>query len=618
MSEWADRHRRLARANSAEPGTWRTSRVPFLRAIMDDLSDPDVEEVVFRKSAQIGYTDGVIGNCIGYYIDHEPSPIMVVQPTIDDAEKWSKDKLQPMLEETPRLASKVTLGGRDSSNTILAKRFPGGTLRAVGTNSPRALRSTSARIILFDEVDAYPPSSGAEGDAITLGKKRAMTFGNRKFLEGSTPTMRGTSRIDALYEESDQRRFYVPCPHCGHRQVIEWRNVIWTPDHPETAHLMCDPEQKDADGRGGCAAVIEERDKVRMVQAGEWRATFPGRRVHGYHINAFYSLFAGARWEVLVREFLEAKGNREKVQVWTNTVLGESFEEDGERVDVAGLAANLESFTKRPGVEGEYLVPMGACVLTAAIDVQGDRLEYSVRGWAPGRESWLVDTGIIPGDPGLDTVWREADRLLWRDFHHECGASMKVSGLFVDTGGHHSAQAYAFTKARRNRNWFAIKGSSVETAPVLSRPTRNNSAKAILYIIGTHAAKDLIFSMLKIRKPPRTDPPTPAPGYQHLPDWLDNEQLEQITSEKVITRYKLGRPARAWVKVRDRNEQLDLFVYELAAFTFLRLSDAALEAEHAALVERGKTRSEAEKQAIAALATRPPAPRSGFVTGWKR
>lgn len=613
MSEWADSYRRLARANSAEPGQWRTSRVPFLRAIMDDMSDPDVEEVVFRKSAQVGYTDGVIGNTIGYYIDHEPSPMMIVQPTIDDAEKWSKEKLAPMLEETPRLRSKVSLIGRDSSNTILSKRFPGGTLRAVGTNSPRALRQSSARVILFDEIDAYPPSSGAEGDAITLGKKRAMTFGNRKYLEGSTPTMKGTSRIDALYEASDQRRYFVPCPHCGTFQTIEWRNVIWTPDLPETAHLACDSEQ------GGCGAVIEERDKVRIVQAGEWRAGFPGRRVHGYAISAFYSLFAGARWEYLVREFLDAKGSQAKLQVWTNTVLGESFEEDGERVEVAGLAANLEQFTLRPGsVSGtEYLVPLGAAVLTAAVDVQGDRLEYSVRGWGPARESWLVDTGIIPGDPGMDGVWREADRILWHDWLSETGATMKVSVLFVDTGGHHSAQAYAFTKARRNRNWYAIKGSSVETAPLLSRPTRNNSAKAILYMIGTHAAKDLIFSLLKVRPPPHTSPPTAAPGYQHLPDWLDTEHLEQLTSEKVITRYKLGRPTRAWVKVRDRNEQLDLFVYELAALSALRLSDAALEAEYSVLVERGKQRSEAEKSAMSALLVAPPARRGGFVQ-WKK
>jgi phage terminase large subunit GpA-like protein len=619
VSEWADRHRRLSGENSASPGQWRTDRVPYLREIMDTMSDPDIEEVVFKKSAQVGYTDGVIGNVIGYYIDHEPSPIMIVQPTKSDAEEWSKEKLQPLLEETPRLAGRVSNSARNKDNTILKKRFPGGSLTAVGTNSPRGLRRATIRIVLFDEVDAYEMSAGSEGDPITLGTKRALTFGNRKILKGSTPLTKGTSRIDAEYEASDQRKFYVPCPHCGLFQTIEWRNIRWdktepkedapSVDLPETTYLVCDPEQTDGE-RKGCGGIIEERQKVRMVQSGEWRATHPGRRVRGYYIHAFYSLFAGARWETLVREFLDCRGNKEKLQVWTNTVLGESFEEDGERVDVESLLARLDhNFKLRPGTEDEYLVPEGVAFLTGAIDVQGDRLECTVRGWGLGEENWLIDTRILEGDPGLDAVWRHADERLWRDFMHENGSSLRLSSLFVDTGGHHSSQVYKFTRARRNRNFFAIKGSSTAGTPILSRPSRNNEQKAILFSIGTVAAKDAIMSMLKVR--------TPGPKYVHLPHWLDDEHLEQLTSEKVITRYKMGRPIRTYVKIRDRNEQLDMFVYDLAAFRLLRADDAKIAAELEAIRSRAKPIEAVTAATHGAVQRGGVLPRKGWVGGWK-
>jgi phage terminase large subunit GpA-like protein len=228
LDEWADQYRFLSRENSSEPGKWNTDRTPYLRDIMRSITDPLVEEVVVMKAARIGYTEGVVGNGIGFFIDQDPCPQLVVQPTVDDAEGWSKDNLTPLVEETPRLREKVRdQKSRNSGNTILTKRYPGGSLKAIGANSPRGFRRVTVRVVWFDEVDGYPPGAGSEGDQISLGRKRAQTFDNRKIVMGSTPTLKDASRIETAFNASSQGRYHVKCPHCQHEQVLSWKNITW-------------------------------------------------------------------------------------------------------------------------------------------------------------------------------------------------------------------------------------------------------------------------------------------------------------------------------------------------------------------------------------------------------
>ncbi len=554
ISEWADRYRMLSREASAEPGKWRTSRAPYQRGILDAFSEPMVERVVVMSSAQVGKTE-VINNVAGYFMDQDPAPILVVQPTLEMAEAWSKDRLAPMLRDTPRLRGKVApVRARDSGNTLLHKNFPGGHLTAVGANSAAGLASRPIRIVLGDEIDRYPASAGAEGDPVTLATKRTATFWNRKIGLFSTPTIKGFSRIEAAFVEGDQRYYHVPCPDCAHLQRLVWSNLKWDDNRPETAHYVCD----------NCGVCIEEAQKHRMLEAGVWIAKNPGSRIASFHLSALYSPWA--RWEELVREWLDSQGNPERLKVFVNTVLGETWEEEGERITPEGLRAHCSEYPAE--------VPAGVGLLVAAVDVQGDRLELLVKGFGRGEESWRICHQQIWGDPGREEVWAELETWLLRSWQHEAGAMLQVAATAIDTGGHHSEQVYRFVAPRAGRRVWAIKGHAQPGRPVWGRPSRQNRFGARNVPVGTDTAKDLIFARMKIHQA--------SPGYMHFPafhsatpdshrgfDRCDDEYLAQLASEKVVTRYVKGRPVRSYEKVRPRNEALDLEVYALAALLSL-------------------------------------------------
>jgi phage terminase large subunit GpA-like protein len=558
LSEWADRYRVISPEFAPEPGKWHTDRAPYLRAMMDAISDPSNETVVFFTAAQIGKTECLL-NAIGYYIDQDPSPILVVYPTIGDAEKWSTGRLAPMVRDTPRLADRVKdPRSRDSGNTILRKNFSGGQVLMVGANAPSGLAGWPIRIVLADEIDRYARSAGTEGDPIALAKKRTLNFWNRKIVLATTPTIKGFSRGEKAYAESDQREYHVPCPHCRQTQLLTWGSLIWEQGKPETVHAVCEH----------CGAVIEETDKAWMLEpanGAEWVPKNPGHRTPGFWINALYSPWA--RWPKLVQEWLEAQGFREELQVFTNTVLGELWEETGDQVPLHLLFDRLEPYgpTPNPTVRPDSApVPSGACVLTCGVDVQGDRLEVRVWAWGPREESWLVEREIIPGDPGdagARGPWGPLDAFLRRSYEHKDGARLALSSTFIDSGGHHTKEVYAFCRERLARKIFACKGSSMEGHPLLSRPTRSNSGRAILFMVGTSTAKDSFASQLRIT--------AHGAGFVHLPDWADREELEQLTSEKKHTRYSKGRPYRLWVPTRDANHALDCRVYASAAFAAL-------------------------------------------------
>ena len=538
ISQWADRYRRLSPESSAEPGPWQTERVPYLRGVMDAMSDPMVEQVVFMKSARVGGTEGG-NNMLGYFIDRDPCPILVIQPTVEMAKAWSKEQLAPMLRDTPTLKGKVKdPKSRESGNAIQQKRYPGGVLSILGANSGAGFRMRSVRVFFGSEVDAWPESAGTEGDPVELGINRTNTFGNRKIYLESTPLLKGFSRIEPAFLEGDQRHYHVPCPHCGHFQRLIWANLRFT-DLPAPMYACA-----------GCGELIPEVEKYEMVRKGRWVASADFHGIASFHINALYAGFDGAKWSKLADRFVRAQGDLSRLQTFVNTVLGETWEERGGTINADLLRERREHYDGAPGwVE----------VLTAAVDVQDDRLEVKVKGWGPGLESALIARGVLPGDPAKAEVWRDCDRTIFAEYRRADGTMLKVQRFAVDTGGHFTEESYAYVRARRGRGAIAVKGSSQDKAPLLPRrPSVNNKGKVPLYVVGTTAAKDTIFARLRLTEP--------GPGYMHFPEWADDNYLEQLTAEKVVRRQINGRWVRRYVlRPNTRNEALDLEVYNLVA-----------------------------------------------------
>jgi len=331
VSEWADQYRMLSNKASAEPGPWRTDRTPYLREIMDCMSSSStIQKVVFMAGAQLGKTEG-INNVVGYMISEAPGPAMFVQPTIEMAKRLSKQRLESLIHETPRLAEKIAPArSRDSGNTLFSKEYPGGILLLTGANSATGLRSAPCRWVLLDEVDAFPHDVDGEGDPCALAERRASTFSRRKIILTSTPTVKDMSRIESEYLASDQRRYFLPCPHCGHMQYLQWKNLQWRDGDPKTAAYVCE----------SCGTHIREHYKSEMLRKGEWRATATGedKRTAGFHLSSLYSPLGWKSWEEIVGEFLRAKNDAPLLKTFVNTVLGETWEEEvGARLGADGL-----------------------------------------------------------------------------------------------------------------------------------------------------------------------------------------------------------------------------------------------------------------------------------------
>lgn len=621
LSEWADEYAYLSAESSAEAGKWHT--LPYQKGIMDAFTDQTVEQITVMKSARVGYTK-ILNNIIGYHIHYDPCPIMLVQPTIEDAEGYSKEEIAPMLRDTPVLRNLVAdARSRDSNNTIVQKNFPGGTLSLVGANSPRGFRRVSRRVVLFDEVDGYPPSAGAEGDQIKLGIKRSEYYWNRKIAAGSTPTVTEQSRIEKMFRESDQRRYFVPCPHCGELQFLKWGGkdepygIKWPEGDPMAAYYVCE--------HNGC--IIDHGHKKQMIENGEWLATAEGNGKHaGFHIWAAYSYSPNATWGHLAVEFLDAKDDPLKLKTFVNTALGETWEEEySSRLDAEGIGERAENYQL-------LTVPKGALLLTAGIDVQDNRIAVVVKGYGVDEESWLVNWTEIHGDPSDLTSsgpWAQVDNVLQQEYVHESGATIKVRAAAVDTGGHFTNEAYVFCRERKKRHVIAIKGSSMPGRAPLGKPSRqdvnykNQTLKkgVELWLIGVDAIKTTIYSRLK-----KTGS---GAGAMHFPLGIPNEYYEQLTAEKQSTRYVNGFPKRTWVKKSGaRNEALDCEVYAYAAlqYFYTRVNRATLWLQLEKLlgkvddIERPATDEPVESPTSPVRrrnSVAPPRRRGGFVKGWK-
>lgn len=542
VSEWADANRRLSSESSAEPGIWRTDRAPYQRGIMDALNDPLIREIWFMKSAQVGWTE-ILNNVIGYYIDLDPAPILLVQPTLELAEAWSKDRLAPMVRDTPCLRNRIAdAKARDTGNTLLHKTYPGGQLTVAGANSPAGLASRPKRIVLYDEVDRFPASAGAEGDPISLGKKRMATFWNRKMLAGSTPTVKGSSRIEAGFDGSDQRFYFVPCPHCGESQRLLWAQVKWPEGKPQEAMYFCK----------ACGAGISEAHKYDMLRRGEWRATKPSTGIAGFHVSELYSPWS--TWADMAIAFIEANKLPETLQTWINTSLGETWEEKGATPEAEGLLARREAYSAASIPDGVLLISMGT-------DVQDDRLESTVWGWGADEQSWRLEHIVLRGDPSSEALWKEHDEILRRRFPTDDGRELVIESCAVDSGGHYTEHVYRYCQRRKKFRVWAIKGKEgVGRLAWPKKASRGGKLRVDLFIVGVDTIKDLIYGRLNRCT-------APGPGYLHFDASTTQDWLDQLTSEVVTYKLRLGRKIRQYKPKASgsRQEALDTTVYAYAA-----------------------------------------------------
>jgi len=551
VSEWADAHRILSTKDSSEPGRWRTSRNPQLKEIMDCLSVTSrVTDIAIMKSSQRGATQIVI-NLIGYVMEHAPAPMMVLMPTLEARDSWKAQKLNPLFTETS--AIKELLGGirsRDAANRQDMIDFPGGVLFLAGGNSPNSYAQKSVRYLVLDDLDRFPAEIGNEGDVIVLAKGRTKAFPRAKRVFISTPTIKGESLIEREFLKSDQRRYHVPCPHCGEFQVLEWggpeatMGLKWNSFMTE-AWYQCK----------FCAASIYEHHKPRMFERGRWIANFPNVATRGYHLSALESpIGIGPSWLELALEWHHAIKSPATLQAFINTNLGECWEEQGDKIDPTGLLARLE----------EYPENLKGLARTAGVDVQKDRLEFTIDDWMAGEECWRMAHIIIPGDTAQPHVWQQLGEEL---------AEWAPDACAVDSG-YNTSMVYEFVEKRR---WcFAVKGVTGAFKPLVEdektrrqRLRRQRKKGITVHLVGVDQAKALLFARLKIMQP--------GPGYMHFPNSpdFDDEYFAQLTAEKLVTKMRGTRPVAEWVQSRPRNEALDCSNYSLAA---LRLSGIDLAA----------------------------------------
>lgn len=545
-SVWAEGHVFLPPPASRP---WTATIAPYQAGMLDALTEPGVRTVVMMTGAQVGKTT-VLGLGCGYYMEHRPSPILIAQPTLDDARDYNDEQLSPMIEGTPSLASIVSeTKSRSTGNTKTRKRFRGGYIALIGSNSPSGLARRTIRLALADEVDRWSESAGPEGDQFEMIRQRLANVWDGRLVITSTPGLKGLSKIEHEYLLSDQRKFFVPCPFCNGMQTLIWRDekkryrLVYERDSngervPGSERYLCT----------ACDREIEERWKMQMLLAGKWRPTAAGKPgVVGFGgLNQLYSPWR--HWPDILEQWARTDGRRSKLQVFVNTVLGETFEEtDAESPE---MAAHREPY----GAE----VPIGVGVLVAAVDTQDSWLQATVWGFGEGEESWVIAHQQFLGDPGQNAVWFELDEWLQQRFAHETGLPIPISAVAIDSGGHHTEAVYRFCKARQHRKIFPVRGSGAGK-DFLGQPSRSNRYRVPLYTINVDQGKDVVFSRLKNQKP--------GPEYVHLPEWIDEEFMDQLAkSEKPIPRYVPHRgTVRVWVKVRERNEELDLAVYALAA-----------------------------------------------------
>ena len=565
VSNWADNHRMLSSGISAEPGKWKTSRAPYQKDIMNAFTEPGIHRVVVKSSSQIGKSD-MMNNVIGRFAHLDPCAIMMIQPTIDMAQDYSKTRIAPMIRDTKVLNNLFyDVKSRDANNTILSKVFPGGRLIMCGANSPAGLASRPIRILLADEVDRFPDSAGTEGDPVDLAAKRMTTFWNSCMGLFSTPTNEGTSRIDEEYLAGTQEEWQHKCPNCGEYHLL--RHIDMTVDYKE----IKTPSGKktvivnDVKWRcPHCGFSFSEKEMKQTPQKYISRTADALKNgIRSFFVNGFTSPWM--TWTRIMREWLEAKGDPEREKVIMNTVFGESYKQKGAFEDEQIFLRRRESY----GAE----LPNGVLLLTAAIDTQDNRLEYEVVGWGKEEECWGIRKGIVLGAPNQDRTWKEIDNILDKTYHFADGKGLKVVRTFIDSGGHYTSDVYNYCQKNFHKQRFAIKGRGGPGIPLIYKIAKANNAKAPLILLGVDDGKQQIMDRLSID--------SPGPLYFHFPQdegikELSNRGYDDLYFKGIISEHKKvykrnGVLREVWETTKNvRNEPLDLRNYNLACMKSLK------------------------------------------------
>lgn len=569
VSQWAEAHRVLSRENSAEAGPWRNARTPYLVEIMNAFTDPRIKKISLVASSQVGKSELEL-NIIGYIIDQDPGSILYIQPTVDDAKKFSRLRIAPMIRDSATLRSKVAdIKSRDSGNTMLQKSFPGGMLTIVGSNSASGLASTPAKYVLGDERDRWALSAGTEGDPWALAEARTTTFYNSKMVDVSTPTDKGTSPIEKSFNEGTRERWCHQCPHCG-----EYSNIVFN-DIKFDFETVGNGRKKDyiiksiAWSCPECGCISTEAEMRR--QPAKWIAENPDAYAKGHRsfwLNAFSSPWQG--WSKVVYAFLIARKDPQRLKVVYNTMLGELWEDRGDLEDEDAMLGRREDYgTRGDGTPVE--LPDGVLALTCGVDTQDDRLEYEVLGHGHYGETWGIKRGIIMGDPAYDEPWTRLDDVINHIYRFRDGKGMTIARTFIDSGGHKTQSVYVQCRARTYKRVFSIKGVGGDGVPYTKPPSKvkiivNGKTLGLtwLYALGVDAGKAEIFSALKVQEA--------GPKFCHFPTGeergYDTAFFKGLLSEKLVLKSERGRTRWAWVKLpgHERNEALDCRNYALAAF----------------------------------------------------
>lgn len=573
------------------PGRFSLTLTPFLREPLQLFTDRRVREIDAQKSAQIGWTDGVVNNVLGHTVDEDPAPTIVLFPADKKGKEFSREKFDPMVEATPVLQEKLSTKARSRDNTLDFKDFPGGFIKLVGSNSPSNLKSTPAKKLIVEEPDDCNLNIKGQGDSIALLEERGKTFPDKKMLVGGTPTIKGISSIEARMKLSDQRYWHVPCQHCGAAAALEWKNVRWSSDPgrshevfgsalTETARYVCP----------GCGGEWTDAEKNANVRRGRWVASAEFRGVAGFYFNELMSPFAESRLERLVEKYLvakhelEANGDVGSMITFWNTTLGLPWEYIGTTPESKELHERVEDYP-------EWWVPWGGLIITIAVDVQHDRLAFKVKAWGEGEESWLVAADELYGNVLEDQVWEELDRtVVFRTYRHVSGAELAASAISIDCSDGQTADAVYKWARRANQRFGAprvmpVKGSTVESSEIFRAPgkplevtAQHKAAKYGLrpYIVGVSRAKDLILGAeelagrINLRNP---DGKTGrGPGRMHWHRGVRADYFEQLTAEVKAPARNQPKGKKVWQKkAGKRNEFLDCEVYALHAARALRI-----------------------------------------------
>ena len=570
VSEWADERRQLSAEASAEPGRWRTSRVPYLKGIMDAINDPSIRRITVMCGSQLGKSEAIL-NIIGSLADIRPCPILVIQPTVELAQDFSKDRIAPMIRDTESLRRKVAEPkAKVGSNTLLHKSFPGGNLTLVGANSPAGLAGRPKKVVLGDEVDRFPLTAGTEGNPFQLGVKRTSNFWDSFVGEFSTPTDEETSQIWESYQRSDQRLFFVPCLHCGEFHTLQWKSVLREKDRIEEAAHFC-PH---------CGCAQPDAGKEEQLANGDWRAQKPEvKGWAGFRLSGLYSPWR--TYAQIVREYFDCKDDPLRYRVFVNTTLGWVWRTGKAATSIEKLLARRENYTYE-------LVPMRAVVLIMSVDIQDDRVEYEVIGWGRGFESWSIQYGVILGAFEKPEVQQALDAAIRKTYLHESGVRIKIMRCGIDSGGHYTSEVYKFCKPRYGQGVFAVRGIGGQGKAIVYKITKMKGpdSPSRLVNIGTNEAKDLVFEALKKERPENNEP---CPWYMHFPSTVGEGYFKQLTAERPDVRIKQGRRVREWVLKKPglRNEALDCRVYNIATLKIPGLDLEQMVTEFEARIKAG-------------------------------